>query len=89
MKYKQLKAEHKRRLAFERENTKMYKDLYKAVAQEHQHQWIGKMMFDDLIIDVNDYLEKWLKNSILQAYIKNARDKICLMDSIHFSLLNK
>ena len=87
MNYKKLKKQNKelkRRIEFEKENTEMYHELYKTALQEHQHQGIQKMAFDDLIADVYDLLWKKIKHSLIEKYIENWREKIVLGDSIHF-----
>lgn len=94
MKYKDFKKlmeieELKRKVKFERENTEFYKDLYETAIQEYKNQWNSKMMFDNLIVDVNDLLEKWIKHSLIQKYIANWREKIILNDSIHYDEITK
>ena len=78
------KKNYKERLKFEKANAEMYKSLYKAAFQEHQHQGIQKQAVDTVVCDIDDLLRKWIKNSLIRKYIENWRGKICLNNSIHF-----
>jgi hypothetical protein len=61
-----------------------YKDLYKIAFQENKFNWLQKTRIDDLLCEVHDFIKKWINLKLIEEYIENWRQKICIMQSIHY-----